>query len=893
MQEGAKISHYEIRKKIGSGGMGEVYRALDVRLQREVAIKVLPADLADDEDRLRRFKQEAEATSALNHPNILTVYDIGEHAGTPFIVSELLEGEELRQRLDEGPIPLRKVTEYAQHIVSGLTAAHEKGIVHRDLKPENLFITKDDRVKILDFGLAKLRAPDAGAHSSEDATLRAITNPGVIMGTVGYMSPEQVRGHLTDHRSDIFSFGTILHEMITGRRAFQHETMAETMSAILKEEPEELAESNPNISPSLERIVRRCLEKKAERRFQSTADLGFALEALSERTSSLGSGFTTTASTGVEQMRRSAWRGRIGWLIAGVFLLGLLVALPFALGYLRQSPPVQAVPISFSILAPEKATQLLTPAISPDGRTFIFTVLIDGKGELWQRSMGLPSIQALPGVVGLQGSHTWSPDSRSIAFAAEGKLKKLDLCCGTSQPLCSLPEGASTGDGATTWSRDGVILFQVRGKIYRVPATGGEAQLVLGSEKPEALYQWPSFLPDGRHFLFHLTDKQQDISGIYLASLDDNRTTRLFAADSQAIYSASATGTGYLLYARGRTLVGQPFDAGGLKLTGEPFVVVEPFSVTQNSRGMFSVSDSGILVYYSGSIDDNQQLTWVDRAGKLQGTLGTPGTLDAPTISPEGRHVSFSRKDDPIGTHDIFVTDLTRGVSSRFTFDNGDDRHPNWSSDGSHISWQSARNGSYQIFQKAVSGVGEDELLYSSESAISFDSWSPDGRFMLLDRFSSQSKLDLWVLPLEGDRQPYPYLQAPFNERGGQFSPNGRWVAYTSDESGRSEVFVQSFPASAAKLQISTDGGSNARWRGDGKELFYISGDNKLASVEIRPDGVGASAPKVLFDLAFLRRVPTYAVAADGQRFLFVTQGQVAANLQYNVMVNWAADIKK
>ena len=436
------LAHYTIISKIGAGGMGEVYRARDTRLDREVAIKLLPPEVSTDSDRLQRFEQEARATSALNHPNILTVYDIGTHDGSPYIVAELLEGEELRDRLDAGMIPLRKVTDYAQQIVNGLSAAHEKGIIHRDLKPENLFITNDDRVKILDFGLAKLRPSPGEQNGSEDATRKAITNPGVVMGTVGYMSPEQVRGDKSDHRSDIFSFGTILHEMITGRRAFRRDTMAETMTAILREQPEELSASNPNINPALERIVNRCLEKKPERRFHSAHDLGFALESLSAHSSSAsssGSGLTTQTSIAVvAETSRSTWRDRLPWIVAGISIVGLLSLLAFTLARPRRSETSPTVS-RFVVMAPENVNMLLSPELSPDGRDLVFATLKDGETALWIRPLGSLVATQIPGTEGVSNPHFWSPDSRSIAFPTAGQLKRLDLPGGNPKTLCTLP----------------------------------------------------------------------------------------------------------------------------------------------------------------------------------------------------------------------------------------------------------------------------------------------------------------------------------------------------------------------------------------------------------------------------------------------------------------------
>ncbi|MBK8813739.1 MAG: serine/threonine-protein kinase [Acidobacteria bacterium] len=550
METGTIINQYKIISPIGKGGMGEVYKAHDSRLDREVAIKVLPSGMSSDEDRLRRFELEAKATSALNHPNILTVYDIGEHDGSPFIVAELLEGEELRERLDEGSIPLRKVTEYAQQIVSGLSAAHEKGIVHRDLKPENLFITKDDRVKILDFGLAKLSEPGAVATGSEDHTRKALTNPGVVMGTIGYMSPEQVRGHATDHRSDIFSFGLILYEMITGKRAFQHETMAETMSAILKEEPEEITESNPNISPSLGRIVRRCLEKKPEQRFQSTADLGFALEALSSPTNSSG-GFTTGANAAVARTSRSKWIGWAPWVAAAILLLGFLASAPFAVKYIRQPARTEAVPISFSINPPGKSAGFNQLAISPDGSNLAFNALIDGKLLMFLRPMNSLSARMLPGTEGAAGFMFWSPDGRSLGFAtSNGKLKRVNLADGTVQNICDFIGDRRGNEGS--WGRDGTIIFFVGGQgIMRVPASGGNAVSLPGFEKnEEMLKRWPQFLPDGRHFIYLATDTKKGTSEVMAASVDGGESKRLFSSDSNARYAPSPDGGGHIFFPR-------------------------------------------------------------------------------------------------------------------------------------------------------------------------------------------------------------------------------------------------------------------------------------------------------------------------------------------------------
>src|SRR5437870_6816116 len=524
------IAQYTIVSKIGEGGMGEVWRARDAKLGRDVAIKVLPAAFLENSERLRRFEQEAQAAGALNHPNILVIHHIDIHDGAPYIVSELLEGEELREHLNDRAIPQRRAIEYAQQIVAGLSAAHEKGIVHRDLKPENLFITRDDRVKILDFGIAKLSEPGAVATGSEDATRKALTNPGAIMGTVGYMSPEQVRGHATDHRSDIFSFGAILHEMITGRRAFRRETMAETMTAILKEEPEELTESNPNISPSLERIVRRCLEKKPERRFQSTSDLGFALEALSAPTSSSGSSMTTAASAAISQIEKSAWLSRLPWIAAGLFAL---IAAILGIAYFGgPSKDRQAIRLTFEPPADLSMNDVQADAavISLDGLKIAFSAWsADGKYMLYVRDLSSAEVKMLPGS-DLPLAPFWSPDSKTLAYGSLGKLKRSDISGGNAQVLTDAPRVI-----AGAWNKNGDIIFcpDYGGAMYQISANGGEPkQITFQEANGDGMHSGGTFLPDGKHFLFTRTAASPDLRGVWLGSLDSKETKRILAENA-------------------------------------------------------------------------------------------------------------------------------------------------------------------------------------------------------------------------------------------------------------------------------------------------------------------------------------------------------------------------
>jgi len=893
------IAQYTIVSKIGAGGMGEVWRARDTRLGRDVAIKFLPADFAADADRLHRFEQEARATSALNHPNILTVFDIGNHDGSAFIVAELLEGEELRERLKHGHIPLRKAINYAQQIVNGLAAAHGKGIVHRDLKPENLFITNDERVKILDFGLAKLSAAPEFTTSdiSEDATRKVLTNPGVVMGTVGYMSPEQVRGESVDHRSDIFSFGAILHEMLTSRRAFKRETMAETMTAILKEEPEELSASNPNISPALERIVNRCLEKKADRRFQSTQDLGFYLHELSTPTSVSGASRTMAATAAVAEVKAPPWLARIPWIALAVVSLLAIVALFFAFRGPRSAPEARTV--RFNMVHGQRTTGVGQFAVSPDGRNLVISSLNEGgKSQLFIRPLDSLTARPLPNTEGVQGFPFFSPDSRSIAFmvGGGGGLKKFDFADGTVQPICNIPFGDRRGfDG--TWSRDGTIVFFVGGtSFYRVPATGGEPRPIAGLNPSDGLMRWPHFLPDGNHFLYLLTTALQSNSEVFVTSLDGKDAKRLVLAQSNAIYATAPNGGGYLLFARNGALLTQSFDAKTLTVSDQPMRVADQVRINTNSRGFFSASDNGVLVYDPVTEGDYRQLTWFNRAGQQLEAFGDKGSFNQLKLSPDKKSVALSRRDPTTGVFDLYVVDIARGATTRLSSGPADVADFTWSPDSNYLAWVSVRGQSYRLVRKLASGSGPEEILLESDKQIFANSWSADGRFILYTELDPNTRRDIWVLPLEGDRKPFAFFQSPTDDTPGAFSPDGHWVAYESNESSALEVYVQSFPASGRKVPVSTKGGRSPVWRGDGKELYYIAADGNLMGVEIKPGSTfELGVPKPLFDVpaASGLRTPPYDVTADGQRFL-LPKGQVDPNPSaLTVVLNWTTDLKK
>ncbi len=893
---GCLVHQYRIQKLIGAGGMGEVYRARDTRLGRDVALKLLPSTAATDADRLRRFEQEACAAGALNHPNILVVHDIGTHDGTPYVVSELLEGETLRQRIGGTALAPRRAIDYALQIAHGLAAAHGKGIVHRDLKPDNIFITKDGRVKILDFGIAKLTQAEGSRSQTDIPTRRVNTDPGVVMGTVGYMSPEQVRGQAVDHRSDIFSFGAILYEMLSGRRAFHGESAADTMSAILKEDPPDLSDTNQNVSPALERLVNHCLEKDPESRFHSASDLAFALEAISG--ASGASHQTIAAMTSLPLRERI--RKQLPWIIAALLALALIAALPFVFLYLRSAPAPRPNAVRAMIPPPENAHLLYfnQMAVSPDGQRLAFVAIgANGVTSLWLRPLGALSAQPLAGTE--RASYPfWSPDSRFIGFFADGKLKKIDAAGGPPQTLCDAPSGRGG-----TWNRDGVIVFapDLYSVLYRVSAAGGApAPLPLDKSRKEKVQHFPCFLPDGRHFLYragvttaYARDKG---NGIYVGSLDSSEYKLILKEDTYAIYAS-----GHLLFWRDGALVAQPFDEQRLQLSGEAVPVGEQVLMSLTEvKAVFSASENGVLVFQSGfsRVGTAAQLTWFERDGKQAGKPGEPVFGGSPRISPDGQRIAAMLFDMQAGSTDLWLYDSALTRKTRFTFDPAFDNNPIWSPDGRSLVFSSDRKTRqvYDLYQKDASGARDEEVLFQSEGIKRPSSWSADGRFLAFAWLEGPNrKGDIWVLPLTGERKPFPFIQtSQFDEEHAQFSPDGRFVAYDSDESGSRQVYVTSFPGPGGKQQVSTGGGEDPVWRGDGKELFFLF-EGKLMAAEVKAKGSGLDIgnARLLFDAhAGFGPFTHYDVAPDGKRFLVATLGE-GGSAPMNLVVNWTAELKK
>jgi eukaryotic-like serine/threonine-protein kinase len=891
---GTRLGRYEIRSKLGAGGMGEVYVARDTEIFRDVAVKVLPSMFSADRDRLHRFQQEACAAGALNHPNILSIYDVGKHEGSLYVVSELLEGETLRQRIAGTPLAQRRAIEYALQISHGLAAAHEKGIIHRDLKPDNIFITNDGRAKILDFGLAKLTQPDVDQVQTDIPTRRVDTDPGVVMGTVGYMSPEQVRGRAVDQRSDIFSFGAILYEMLSGSRAFQGESVADTMSAILREDPPELSQTATDINPALERLVNHCLEKNPQERFHSARDLGFALEALSGGPS--GQTAATTIASRPAPVKKERW---IWVAVTALLLIATTIALSFAL---FRKVPTETRIVRYNITLPDKTSayadvETHNIAISPDGRHLAFIAIKNNKQELWLQAVSELSPQPIPGTDGAY-SPFWSPDSRHVGFFAQGTLKRLDISTSSIQTVCKLSAEIET---VGTWGSDGVILFndqfndpagsaatlptQSSSAIYRVQANGGSATVLTKS--PRFKPAWVHFLPDGKHFLFYGRAEQPEENGIYAASVDSPEGDLILkTAPTRVEYSAP----GYLLFAREGSVLAQPFDEQTLRITGDAVTVANrlPF-FDKTGWAEFSVSANGILA--CATMNTNRRLVWIDRSGREVGQVGNSAGYYEVRLSPDDQFVAISIADERIGSADIWVHDLKRDTRVRFAFGPTDDGNATWSPDGKRLAYFSCCEGSATLLVKDLTDPGKGQPVLPTGFRSPWD-WSRDGKFILFSENDPNTTRDIWVAPLDGQK-PYPLLQTQFNESYAQFSPNGRWVAYLSNETGNNELYVARFDNPREKRRVSTSGASQPRWRDDGKELFYLSADNNLMVVPVKEgDAFDPGEPSALFKFETIADV-YFDVNSKGDRFLMFATDPIARATAFTMVLNWTSDLKK
>jgi eukaryotic-like serine/threonine-protein kinase len=887
LASGTKLGPYEIQSPLGAGGMGEVYRARDTRLDRSVAVKILPSHLSENPEARQRFEREARTISSVTHPNICTLHDIGHQDGIDYLVMELLEGETLADRLRKGPLPLEQLFRYGIEICDGLERAHRSGVVHRDLKPGNIMLTKTG-AKLMDFGLAKTAVATADATSGLTATLTTppgshpLTAQGTVVGTFQYMSPEQVEGKEADARSDIFGLGAVLYEMATGRRAFEGKTAASVMAAVLEREPAPISSVQPMTPAALDRLVKICLAKDPDERWQTAHDVKLQLKQIAEGGSQAS---TTAAPVAPSRKRGNVW----AWSVAAI--LGVLAAAALVMAYLagQKQLPVLRVAIN----PPERMQFNLAgdnagPAmISPDGRYLVFSANGSGGTQLYLRALDTLSSQPLPGTEG--GTFPfWSPDSRSIGFFTADKLKRIEVGGGAPVMICDANNLARGG----SWNQDGTIVaaLSYNAGISRVPATGGPpAAITTVDNVTYSSHRWPWFLPDGKHFLYLAVSHNFPASpdtGVFLASLDGKENRLLFHTLSSAIYIS-----GHLLFQRENSLVAQAFDPSSGKFTGDPETLSENVHYDFGLwRANLSASNNGMLVYASGAASGTETLTWFDRSGKRLGTVGEQGGFFSLDLSPDEKRLVVTDANTTSAT--IWMYDLPSKLKTRLTFTGGAHRSPVWSPDGREVAFTSNQQAAISI--KTLSGNAPERTLLSAPDPIyqMIADWSRDGRYLMYSQGLGVN-VQLWVAPLNGDLKPTRYTNSSGQEWMGTFSPDGRWVAYMSNETGRPEVYVAPFPWTGGKWQVSTGGGAGPRWRADGKELYYFDFSG-IAAVDVNGAGsefqVGKTTP--LFRLPMRGLTREYAPTRDGQRFIAITPSE-GASQSLALVQNWMAELKK
>lgn len=902
---GFRIGPYEVLGSLGAGGMGEVYRATDTHLKRAVAIKVLPASVAGDADRLARFQREAEVLAALNHPNIAGIYGLEKTPDVTALVMELVEGDDLSQRIARGRsagastgpagMPLDEALPIARQIAEALEAAHEAGIIHRDLKPANIKVRADGTVKVLDFGLAKATGVVPGGRdfspadqaASPTITSPAMTQMGMILGTAAYMSPEQAKGRAVDRRTDIFAFGCVLYEMITGRRTFDGEDVTDVLGAVVRLEPD-WSRLPAGCPAALHKLLRLCLEKNVRNRRSSATDVRLDLEGL------LKDPPPATSVAPVPVRARTAW---LPWMAATLLLV---TTIAFAVPYFRLPPPPAVV--RFQVAVPEgtegPGAQL---AVSPDGKHLVFAASTGfGQSQLYVRSLETGDTRPLPGTERGQAPF-WSPDSLFVGFFATGDLKKVDLGGGPARTLCRAQTGA-TG----TWNATGTIVFSTAspGGLVGVSADGGTPSPLTtpDASRGELVHVTPHFLPDGNRFLYAVQASKRETSGTYVGSLDGTPSIQILAESQKAQFAAP----NQLVFVRNDALFSQSFDPGSLRLTGEPTRLAESVSRGANrvtGRAGFSVADTGVLVVIpERATTETLDLSWYDQAGRVLTQVGLANYRGF-ELSPDGKRLAAHRHDDETGSGDIWITDLERGTDRRFTFDPSQDpAGPIWSPDGTTIAFVAQRNGPWGLYRKPADGSGTDELLFESDTPKIPMAWSPDGTAIVFVNYDPKSGSDLWILPLSGDRKPAVYLQTPMGEAHPQISPDGRWIAYASGG-----VWVQSYPVRGTTYQVSSTG-IQPRWRADGKALFMGSPRGRILAVAVESSGRALTfgAPQTLFDSQWANlphasasgtntNTFIYAVARDGQKFLIQrrpTQAD-ADEPTMTVILNWTTLLTK
>ena len=875
------LGPYEIQSPLGAGGMGEVYRARDTRLDRTVAVKILPSHLSSHPEARQRFDREARTISSLSHPNVCHLYDVGSQDGTGYLVMEYLEGETLASRLSKGPLPLEQVLKVGAEICEGLEAAHKSGLIHRDLKPGNIMLTKSS-AKLLDFGLAKSAGPTA-ASSSLTQTLvspqQPLTMEGTVVGTFQYMAPEQVEGKEADARSDIFALGAVLYEMVTGKRAFEGKTAASTIAAVLAADPPSISSIQPLSPPALESTVRSCLAKDPEDRIQTVHDVKLQLKWMRENASS--SRLLLPAVVSHKPL------ARMGWLVAGVLFFLLVGA---AAWWLRTNETPSVMYFNSSVPFPTNYV-----ALSPDGRRLALVAYSDqsNKNVIWLQQIGGRGATVLPGTEGAVYPF-WAPNGRSIGFFADGKLKTIDVASGRSaQVLADAPFGRGG-----SWSKDGVILFtpDAWSGLYRIPSSGGTPVQVTKPEVPQFQVsdRWPVFLPDGRHFLYLACNfsGHLDKNWIFVGSLDSDEKRPVVNASTNVVYAEP----GYLLYWRDNALVAQHFDLHNYSLSGEAHIVSDAVQYfPQTNFAVFDAAGKTLVAQTrAGKGANKSQLTWFDRHGKQVGMVGPPELVSNPKLSPDGKRVAVDQIDTD-GRHvNIWIHDLNSDAASRLGFGPWLEQVTVWSPDGKRVIYTANEKLFFSLYRKNADGSGAAETL------VDFDTpqqgpwdWSRDGKYVL-----ARKDRELWYLSLP-DMQTHPLLQSKTLVRNAQFSPDGKFVAYASSETGNWEVYVSPFPSFGSRWQLSRGGGEEPRWRGDGKEMFYLGPDSKLMAVDVKTSpGFEAGSPVVLF-LTHLRQPLSamdffsYDVTSDGQKFLVNTKVDTFDSAPLSVILNWSAEMEK
>ena len=875
LSSGARLGPYEVMSMLGAGGMGEVYRARDTRLGRDVAVKILPEAFIADPERLARFEREARLLATLNHPHIAAIYGVEHAGGLRGLILELIEGQTLADLMRAGPVSQAEALRIARQIADALDAAHAKGIIHRDLKPANISLTHEGVVKVLDFGLAKAISDEPSPDPAQSPTV-ALTGTayGVILGTAAYMSPEQARGKAADKRTDIWAFGCVLYEMLTGRRAFPADEAPDVMAAILAKEPEWTA-LPPETSPSIERLLRRCLQKDRARRLADIADARLEIDEAQ----------SGELPRHVPESRRLRTAERVAWVAAVATLAAVALA---AMVTTRKSEP-SARMMRLDVVTPP-TIDVASFAISADGRRIVFVGTREGQAPLWLRSLDAISSRPLPGTEAARFPF-WSPDGRAIAFYAEAQLKRFDIDTGSVRPLANAPLFLGG-----TWGRDGTILFvpDASGRIFRVSANGGETVAVTRLEPGQLSHHFPHFLPDGRHFLYGSTGGPSG-RGVWVGNIDGTRPHRLLDAYTHAVYS-----TGHLLFARQNALVAQPFDLRNLEMGGEPFPLVDrvaTFGFAGARVVALSAAPAGPVAYRVAAASETEeprfQFTWFDRAGQKVGTVAEGVAPLNPSLSADERRVAF------FNGGDIWFVDLRRSLLSRFTIGPSVDFAAVWSPDDSKIAFSSNSRGAYDLYLKSPTGAGREELLLATEYHKAPNDWSPDGEILVYRAFDPRTAFDIWTLSLK-DRKPYPLVRTDADERNAQVSPDGRWIAYQSNETGRFEIWVQPFlragGVARGRWQVTTSGGIHVRWRRDGKELFYLAPDGNLMAMPFRVASEGQSVepepPIPLFRAHTTPNsmqgtvLPPYVVSNDGKRFLVVVSPIEPSTQPITVMLN-------